>query len=260
MTAHVSDQDVQRDPISGARILVGDMLMWSDLATLETPLAVREVVRTAIAAQRPQRVLLAGPRAGLLVDALPTDVRVDLLVRALPDARLLGDRAGLHESSDIYCGGLDVFAPGHSYDLIVALGGPERLLGPDSRGLSEAETVARLAALLDDGGRLVLDLANEMGFTDLVSSLPDATLESDAGWHVGAAGFSARHLFARERSSILAAEGLQSEATFAALPSVDHHRLLVHHEAVAGRAPARSRRGARGAGHGRALLDDTHAA
>ena len=30
--------------------------------------------------------------------------------------------------------GLDVFAPGHSYDLIVALGGPERLLGPDSRG------------------------------------------------------------------------------------------------------------------------------
>ena len=172
MTAHVSDQDVQRDAISGARILVGDMLMWSDLATLETPLAVREVLRTAIAEHRPRRVLLAGPRAGLLVDAVPTDVRVDLLVRALPDARLLGDRAGLHESSDIYCGGLDVFAPGHSYDLIVALGGPERLLGPDSRGLSETETVARLAALLDDGGRLVLDLANEMGFTDLVLSLP----------------------------------------------------------------------------------------
>ena len=70
MTAHVSDQDVQRDAISGARILVGDMLMWSDLETLETPLAVREVVRTAIAAQRPRRVLLAGPRAGLLVDAV----------------------------------------------------------------------------------------------------------------------------------------------------------------------------------------------
>ena len=28
------------------------------------------------------------------------------------------------------------------------------------------------------------------------------------------------------------AEGLQAEATFAALPSVDHHSLLVHHEAV----------------------------
>jgi len=231
LTAHVSDQDVQRDPISGARILVGDMLMWSDLATLETPLAAREVVRTAISAHRPRRVLLAGPRAGLLVDAVPTDVRVDLLVRALPDARLLGDRAGLHESSDIYCGGLDVFAPGHSYDLIVALGGRRLLIRHKSRGLTEAETVARLAALLDDGGRLVLDIANEMGFTDLVSSLPDATLESDAGWHVGAAGFSPRHLFARERSSVLMAQGLQAEATFAALPSVDHHSLLVHHDA-----------------------------
>lgn len=232
MTAHVSDQDVQRDAISGARILVGDMLMWSDLETLETPLAVREVVRTAIAAQRPRRVLLAGPRAGLLVDAVPTDVRVDLLVRALPDARILGDRAGLHESSDLYCGGLDVFAPGHTYDLIVALGGPGRLLGPDSQGLTEAETVARLAALLDDGGRLVVDLANEMGFTDLVSALPDETLESDAGWYVGAAGFSPRHVFARERSAVLEAQGLHPEATFAALPSVDHHSLLVRDDAV----------------------------
>src|SRR6478752_2116341 len=208
------------------------MLMWSDLATLETPLAAREVVRTAISAHRPRRVLLAGPRAGLLVDAVPTDVRVDVLVRALPDARLLGDRAGLHESSDIYCGGLDVFAPGHTYDLIVALGGPGRLLGPDSQGLTEAETVARLAALLEEGGRLVIDLANEMGFTDLVSALPDETLESDAGWYVGAAGFSPRHVFARERSSILAAQGLDVEATFAALPSVDHHSLLVRDDAV----------------------------
>ena len=120
--------------------------------------------------------------------------------------------------------------------------------------------MARLAALLDDGGRLVLDLANEMGFTDLVSSLPDATLESDAGWHVGAAGFSAGTSSPGSGRASSTAEGLQSEATFAALPSVDHHRLLVHHEAVAGRAPARSRRGARGAGHGRALLDDTDAA
>src|SRR6478609_6651145 len=208
------------------------MLMWSDLAALETPLAAREVVRTAISAHRPRRVLLAGPRAGLLVDAVPTDVRVDLLVRALSGARLLGDRAGLHESSDIYCGGLDVFAPGHSYDLIVALGGPERLLGPDSRGLTEAETVARLSALLDDGGRLVVDIANELGFTDLVSAVPDETLESDAGWHLGAQGFSARHLFARERAGLLDAEGLRLEASFAAMPSIDQHRVLVQSAAV----------------------------
>ena len=231
MTAHLSDQDIQRDAISGARILVGDMLMWSDLDSLDVPLAAREIVRAAIAAKRPRRVLLAGPRAGLLVDTVPADVPVDLLVRALPDARTLGDRAGLHRSADLYCGGLDVFDPGHTYDLVVALGGPERLLGPDSEGLTDAQTVARLSAMLDDGGRLVLDLANELGFTDLVSAVPDETLESDAGWHVGAHGFGSRHLFARERTTLLQGEGLDVEACFAALPTVDEHRVLVHEEA-----------------------------
>ena len=232
MTAHLSEQDIQRDAISGARILVGDMLMWSDLDALDVPLAAREVVRAAIAAKRPRRVLLAGPRAGLLVDAVPTDVPVDVLVRALPDARVLGDRAGLHKSADLYCGGLDVFEPGHTYDLVVALGGPERLLGPDSEGMTDSQLVARLAALLDDGGRFVLDLANELGFTDLVAAVPDETLESDAGWHIGAQGFATRHLFARERAGILEGEGLQLEATFAAMPSVDAHRVLVHDAAL----------------------------
>ena len=232
MTAHLSDQDIQRDAISGARILVGDMLMWSDLDSLDVPLAAREVVRAAIGAHRPRRVLLAGPRAGLLVDVVPTDVPVDLLVRALPDARTLGDRAGLHSLADIWCGGLDVFEPGHTYDLVVALGGPERLLGPDSEGLTEAQAVARLSALLEDGGRLVVDLANELGVADLVSAVPDETLESDAGWHVGAQGFASRHLFAGERAGLLQREGLQAEASFAALPSLDQHRVLVRDSAM----------------------------
>jgi hypothetical protein len=68
-----------------------------------------------------------------------------------------------------------------------------------------------------------------------VSAVPDETLESDAGWYVGARGFSKRHLFARERAGVLRAAGLDSVATFAALPSVDHHRLLVHVAAVAER-------------------------
>lgn len=232
MTAHQSDHDIQRDAISGARVLVGDMLMWSDLDSLEVPLAAREVVRAAIAAKRPRRVLLAGPRAGLLVDAVPTEVPVDIVVRSLPDARVLGDRAGLHRAAELYCGGFDAFHPGHTYDLVIALGGPQRLLGPDSQGLTEAELMERLAGHLDDGGRLVVDLANELGFSDLVSAVPDETLASDAGWHVGARGFSRRHLFARERAGVLDAAGLRAETTFASLPSVDHHRLLVSVDAM----------------------------
>lgn len=232
VTAPQSDHDTQRDPISGAPILVGDMLMWSDLESLDSPLAAQEVVRAVIVSTRPRRVLLAGPRASLLVDVIPLDVPVDLLVRALPDARTLGGLTGLHKSAELYCGGLDVFEPGHTYDLVIALGGPERLLGPDSSGLTVAETVSRLSSLLAVGGRLVVDFANELGITDLVAGVPDETLESDAAWHVGARGFSSRHLFARERVGLLDAEGLLLEASFTAMPSVDHHQLLVHSAAV----------------------------
>ncbi|MEO7448547.1 MAG: hypothetical protein ABI336_09785, partial [Humibacillus sp.] len=232
MTAPPSDHAIPRDAISGARVLVGDMLTWSDLDSLEAPLAAREVVRSVIASARPSRVLLAGPRAGLLVDAVPTDIPVDILVRSLEDARTLGDRAGLHEAAELYCGGLDAFEPGHTYGLVVALGGAPRLLGPDSEGLSEAGYVACLSALLEDSGHIVLDLANQLGLSDLVSAVPDEALESDAGWYVGARGFSTRSLFARERAGVLAAANLASAATFAALPSIDHHRLLVDIDAV----------------------------
>jgi hypothetical protein len=78
----------------------------------------------------------------------------------------------------------------------------------------------------------VLDLANQLGFSHLVSAVPDETLESDAGWYVGAHGFSNRSLYARERAGVLEAAALRAEATFAALPSIDHHRLLVDTAAV----------------------------
>ena len=177
-------------------------------------------------------MLLAGPRAGLLVGEVPTDVPVDLLVRSLPDARALGDRSGLHKLAELYCGGLDAFQPGHTYDLVVALGGPERLLGPDSKGLTVAETLAQLTALLADGGRLVFDLANELGLTDLVSAVHRRDPRVRCRVARRGEGLLQRHIFAGERAGLLDAEGLQLEASFAALPSVDHHRLLVQSSVV----------------------------
>ena len=125
LTAHVSDQDVQRDPISGARILVGDMLMWSDLATLETPAGGPrggpDRDRGTASAARP-----AGRSRGRDCSSTlcrPTYASTCSSARC-PTPVSWVTVPGCTTSSDIYCGGLDVFAPGHSYDLIVALGGP----------------------------------------------------------------------------------------------------------------------------------------
>ncbi|MEO7754395.1 MAG: hypothetical protein ABIS35_13375 [Terracoccus sp.] len=233
MTTHPSDQQIQRDTVSGALILVGEMLMFSDLEDLQAPLAAREVVRSVAGATHPARILLAGPRAGLLVADVPAEASVDVLVRGLPDARLIGDLGGLQPTVSLYCGGIDVFDPDHRYDLVVALGGARRLLGPDSSGMTEAEVVVALSALLAPGGRLVVDLANELGVDDLVSAEPDPALESDAGWTVGAQGFASRSLYAHERDGVLSAAGLRREHTYAALPSFDHHCVLVGEAALA---------------------------
>lgn len=221
----VPDQSL--DAVSGAHILVGDMLVWSDLKRLTVPLAVREVLAPLLDSTPVHRVLLAGPRAGLLVDRLPEARSIDVLVRSLPDARTLADLAGVREDVSFYCGGLDAFRPDDEYDLVIALGGPQHLLGPDSRGLGEAETVGLLAGCLRDGGHLVVDLANELGLDDLVSAQTSPRFDDNGAWHVGAAGFDGRHLFAGERDDVLRGAGVEPVATYAALPSANEHRLLV---------------------------------
>ncbi|MEO7000115.1 MAG: hypothetical protein ABI112_18720 [Terracoccus sp.] len=220
-----TDQETH-DEVSGARVLRGHQIEGSDLDSAPTPLATLEVFGPLLA-RSPARVLLAGPRAALLVASIPSAERVDVLVRALPDIRRISDLAGLRDGVRLYCGGIDAFQADHEYDLVVALGGPERLLGPDSTGLRTGAVVGRLSGLLRPGGVLAFDLANQLGLDDLVSGRPDPLLDSDEGWYVGAEGFDSRHLFARERAPLLADHGLVPVVTYAALPSLATHRVLV---------------------------------
>lgn len=225
-----SPAEPPRDDVSGARILVGDLLAWSDLDETSPPLAALEVVRPLLS-DGAERVLLAGPRAARLVSLLPQADRLDVLVRALPDARTAGDLGGIRDGVSLWCGGLDDFArqPGTAggFDVVVALGGPESLLGPDSTGLGVGEVTALLARLLRPRGVLVLDLANELGLDDLLSTGAPDPQAADAAWHVGADGFDRRRLYAAERDPLLAASGLEPLATYAALPSLADHRVLV---------------------------------
>lgn len=221
-----------RDSISGARVLAGHLVEGSDLDRATAALAIVPVLDALQAAAPSGRVLLAGPSAALLAASLPGVEQVDVLVRTLPDVRAIGDLAGLRSGVHLYCGGLDAFTTDRRYDLVVALGGPQRLLGPDSEGMDVPQLVGHLTGLLTDTGHLVLDIANELGLDDLVSGRPDPEFSSDQGWHVGADGFADRRLFARERGPLLADHGLEAVATYATLPSAAHHRVLVRAEAL----------------------------
>ncbi|MDN5766691.1 MAG: hypothetical protein L0H96_06520 [Humibacillus sp.] len=250
----MSTDQQTHDEVSGARVLRGHQIEGSDLDSAPTPLGVLEVLGPLLA-RSPARVLLAGPRAALLVASMPSAEHVDVLVRALPDVRRISDLAGLRDGVRLYCGGIDAFEADHEYDLVVALGGPERLLGPDSVGLRTDAVVGRLSGLLRPGGVLAFDLANQLGLDDLVSGRPDPLLDSDEGWYVGAEGFDNRHLFAHERPALLTDHGLVPVVSYAALPSLASHRVLVH-ESAPGDTGLRERVAAAGGGSLDRLLAD----
>lgn len=221
------ERAVQHDAISGATILVGEMIATSDLAHLSVPQAAGQIVQKLVETRAPRRILLAGPRAGLLLPVIPTDRSVDVLTRSLPDIRDLSVLGGLHTHISHYCGSFTDFKPNRSYDLVIALGGPQRLISPDCVGMTTQETINRLGDLTADGGVLVTDLANELGLTDLVSAVPDPQLAEDTSWWVGADGFSPRAAYARERDSLLRDAGFRPGKSYAALPDLDGYNLLI---------------------------------
>lgn len=231
MSTESSTTERVHDEVSGALMINGHMITTADLDTLTAPLAIAAALQPLLA-DPVQRVLLAGPRAALLVSSVPVAQRVDVLVRGLHDARRIGEMAELREGVRLYCGTADAFQPDDSYDLVIALGGPERLLGPDSRGLGVAELIGRLTGFVREGGHLVVDVANELGLDDLVSGRPDPSLSSDEGWHVGAQGFDSRHLYANERAGVLERNELVPVVSFSALPSLDASRVLLRPEAL----------------------------
>lgn len=224
---------VEEDAISGATVLVGDMIEWSDLAGLPAPQAASEVVRSLVDSTAPQRILLAGPRAALLLPVIPLDSWIDVIVRSLPDVRDISVLGGLHSRVSHFCGSFTSFEPARSYDLVIALGGPQRLISPDCAGLTTEQTIGRLSELLSPSGVLVTDLANELGLTDLVSAVPDPQREQNESWWVGADGFSTRAPYARERDALLGAAGLHRRATYAALPQLDEYNLLIQDDLAA---------------------------
>ncbi len=249
MTTHLSDHGSSATASPEPRILVGDMLVWSDLDSLDAPLrGAREIVRQTVERQRPRRVLLAGPRAGLLIGAVPTDVAVDLLVRSLPDARTLATWPAAPRGGPALLRWTRCLQPGP--DLRPrrrarwsAASARPRLAGarPSPRRVERLSSAARRRRSPRPRPRQRAGIRPTS-----CRPCPTRRCDSDAGWHVGAdrlrhpATSSPTSAPPRSRSGRLQL----LTATYAALPSIDHHRLLVRDSRPGGGAPSRRPAGA----------------
>ncbi len=117
------------------------------------------------------RILVAGAADPELVEVLArTGPTVDLLVRALPEARAARLRladAGVR----VLCGGLDRITPAEGptgeYDAVLALAGTADLCGLDGAALGWSDTVALLVDRCAPGGLLALLVDNGLGLRRL---------------------------------------------------------------------------------------------
>ena len=124
----------QVDLASGTRLIGGEMAGWSDLTAQNSAGAVTCLLEPVLrAARSAPRILLLGPRASRLLEDLPADAEVDVLVRGLGDARHLAALSGLRARGAIHCGGLDRFAAAGT---VRRHRQPRRPLRPDVPGLA----------------------------------------------------------------------------------------------------------------------------
>ncbi|MFI6680266.1 hypothetical protein [Kribbella sp. NPDC050470] len=201
-------------------ILVGgEMLNWSDLHPVDARPAAAGPAAAALltAALHPgDSVLVAGPHALDLLTGIAGQVTsVDVLVRSAPDAEeiaeLLADTKG-----DVHCGSLDRFNTDETYDVVVALDGLERLVGPDTATLTWANALTALSDRLTPQGRLLLGATNSFGIERLIQPGIAAAIPRNEDWGRDVADSAPAGL--KPLQAALSATGITK--TYAVFPSL----------------------------------------
>lgn len=197
------------------------MLNWSDLHPVDARPAAAAPAATALLAaalQPGDSVLIAGPHAVDVITTVATRVTsVDLLLRSAPDAEeiaeLLDDTKG-----QVFCGALDRFGADETYDVIIALDGLERLVGPDTPKLTWTEALARLQSRLAPTGRLLLGAQNSFGVERLIQPVITAALPRDEDWARDVADTAPAGL--KPLQTALSDAGIEVAQTYAVFPSL----------------------------------------
>lgn len=223
------DVQVQIDPPSGAVLLGGDQLHWSDLAGAEPSSATSYLLHRLSSGHRPRSVLLLGPRAAAHLDAVQAS-SVSVLVRGLPDARQLSALAGERDELLVFCGPFDRFPTERSYDLVVCLDDPTTVATPDSPGAGHTELLRLISTVLAPDGVAVTCLGNTLGLDDLLRLEVRSRFDDDSQWFRGSPDFVQRSPYHHEVAALLAAAGLTARHTYAAYACSHAPALLVGDE------------------------------
>jgi hypothetical protein len=232
-------------PVTRSILVGAEMLNWSDLYPVDArPTAAGPAASALLdaALSATDSVLLAGPHSLDLITAIADRVAsVDILVRSAPDAEeiaeLLEDRPG-----QVFCGALDRFTPAHGsseYDVIVALDGLDRLVGPDTAKLTWADALASLQDRLASSGRLLLGATNGFSFERLVQPDITAALPRNEDWARDVADTAPSGL--KPLQATLRDAGLEISRTYAVFPSlVDAQLALTEIDGLAGVVAAKA--------------------
>ncbi|MEU4564682.1 hypothetical protein AB0F72_40390 [Actinoplanes sp. NPDC023936] len=198
-------------------LLGGEMPHWSDRSPAGGD------ALTVLASAARGHTLIVGPHAFPLIDAVPS-ARVTVLTRGVPDAEALAARYASRPGFEVCCGSLEKLAAVPAYDTVLALDGLDRAGSTESDGLTWADSLGTLLAVLRPGGRLMLGCANPAGLHRLLA-LPAEP--GDEEWGAPAFDDASRPVGAGALRSALAAAGLDVLGDYAAYPDPRSPRALV---------------------------------
>jgi hypothetical protein len=170
-------------------LMVGaEMLNWSDLHPLDGRPAAGGPAAAALldATLKPtDSVLMAGPHSLELLEHVAGKVAtVDVLVRSAPDAEEIAPVI----PGRVFCGAIDRFSGAGLYDVVVALDGLPRLVGPDTPVLTWVDALGLLKARVAPRGRLLVAAENAFGVERLIQPDVTATVPRDEDWPRDLAG------------------------------------------------------------------------
>jgi len=209
-------------PVTRSILVGAEMLNWSDLHPVDARPPAAGPAASALldaALSATDSVLLAGPHSLDLITAIADRVAsLDILVRSAPDAEEIAE---LLDSSQVFCGALDRFTPAHGsseYDVIVALDGLDRLVGPDTAKLTWADALASLQDRLASSGRLLLGATNRFGFERFIQPDIMAALSCNEDWGRDLADSAPAGL--KPLQTAVANAGLEIARTYAVFPSL----------------------------------------
>ena len=242
---------------AGVRLLGGEMLGWTDGAVREHgatdevsvdnranesgeqrsvvaggPALTELVIRTVRAGDR---ILVAGPHTQELYDALAERAsHIACVRRSLPDATRLARLYANRRDLDVHCGGIERYDTLGTFDVVIALGGPETLLSTDSPELSWEGIVRCLASAVAPGGLLLVGAENELGLHRISGVHPSRTHRGNHEW----AMTPARPAHAGDLAEILDRTGLPLARCYAAYPLPETPSALLSVDGLAaGRLP-----------------------